>query len=154
MTEKNLLKLIDLYFEGETSVDQERELREALLDSESSDPRVEEALAVMTFAAEDGRRRAARAVAPRRRKSRAAWPSLAAAAAVPLLLTVGVWTRHSTPAAPCTAVIACVETSDTDIALALMQSQLGDIAVASDNVSASIASDFASLGEAFGSDGL
>lgn len=38
MTEKNLLKLIDLYFEGETSVDQERELREALLDSESSDP--------------------------------------------------------------------------------------------------------------------
>lgn len=70
------------------------------------------------------------------------------------LLTVGVWTRHSTPAAPCTAVIACVETSDTDIALALMQSQLGDIAVASDNVSASIASDFASLGEAFGSDGL
>ena len=153
MTEKNLLKLIDLYFEGETSVDQERELREALLDSESSDPRVEEALAVMTFAAEDGRRRAARAVAPRRRKSRAAWPSLAAAA-VALLLTVGVWTRHSTPAAPCTAVIACVETSDTDIALALMQSQLGDIAVASDNVSASIASDFASLGEAFGSDGL
>ena len=135
MTEKNLLKLIDLYFEGETSVDQECELREALLDSESSDPRVEEALAVMTFAAEDGRRRAARAVAPRRRKSR-------------------VWTRHSTPAAPCTAVIACVETSDTDIALALMQSQLGDIAVASDNVSASIASDFASLGEAFGSDGL
>ena len=54
MTEKNLLKLIDLYFEGETSVDQECELREALLDSESSDPRVEEALAVMTFAAEDG----------------------------------------------------------------------------------------------------
>ena len=35
-----------------------------------------------------------------------------------------------------------------------MQSQLGDIAVASDHVSASIASDFASLGEAFGSDGL
>ena len=75
MTEKNLLKLIDLYFEGETSVDQERELREALLDSESSDPRVVEALAVMTFAAEDGRRRAAPAIPRRQPHARLSSPA-------------------------------------------------------------------------------
>jgi len=150
MTEKDLLQLIDLYFDGATTLAQERELREALLKSKSNNPRVDEALAVMTFAAEDGQRRATDAVAPRHGR-RASWLSLAAAAAVAVLLAVGVWVGRNPvyDDGGCSTVIACVPSDDPAVALALMNAQLGDISEASDNVNEAIASDFASLSEAF-----
>ena len=145
MTEKALLHLIELYLNGETTLAQERELREALLDSESDDPRVEECLAVMAFAAADGRRRAAEAVRPRRRTI---WPSIAVAASLAILLSVGLWINRPSQQTDCSSIIACVETNDPMVAMALMDAQLEEIGMASDLFSESIEQDIASLSEA------
>ncbi len=144
MTEKALLHLIELYLNGETTLAQERELREALLDSESDDPRVEECLAVMAFAAADGRR-AAEAVRPRRRTI---WPSIAVAASLAILLSVGLWINRPSQRTDCSSIIACVETNDPMVAMALMDAQLEEIGMASDLFSESIEQDIASLSEA------
>lgn len=145
MTENALLHLIELYLNGETSLAQERELREALIDCGSDDPRVEECLAVMAFAAADGQHRAAQALRPRRTS---VWPSIAAAASLAILLSVGLWVNRPSQQSDCSSIIACVETDDPMVAMALMDAQLEEIGMASDLFSESIEQDIASLSEA------
>lgn len=144
MTEKELLHLIDLYFEGETTLEQERRLRRALPMSDSANPRVEEALAVMSLAAVDGIERSRRAVRPRRRP---VWQPVAAAAVVAALLTVGVWFGHA-PRSGYSSVIACVESTDPGVVMALMDAQLSDMGEASEVLADDIRADFALIGDA------
>ncbi len=147
MTEKELLHLADLYLEGRTTLEQERQLRRAIPESRSADSRVEEALAVMSFASVAGRRLADGAVASHR--SSLSRRPLLVAASVALLLSVGAWLGRCPADAPeCSAVIACVESTDPGVALALMESQLGDISEASDGIGDNIREDFAMIGDA------
>ena len=51
MKDADLIQLIDKYFEGNTTLEEERLLRLALDETSSADPRVEEARAVMAYTA-------------------------------------------------------------------------------------------------------
>lgn len=51
MKDADLIRLINKYFEGETSLNEERQLRSALNETSSADPRIEEARAVMAYTA-------------------------------------------------------------------------------------------------------
>lgn len=76
-----LLRLVDRYFEGETSLEEERLLRRLLAESESRSAEVEEARAVMGLFA------CARSGAPCRRKERRSlWFPISVAASIAVII--------------------------------------------------------------------
>lgn len=76
-----LLRLVDRYFEGETSLEEERQLRCLLAESESDSVEIEEARAVMGLFA------CARSRAPRSRQGRRSlWFPLSVAASVAVII--------------------------------------------------------------------
>lgn len=83
MEKEDILKLIDKYFEGESTLAEERWLKENLPSMRGESPRIDEALAVMGYAAASS---AHIAMKPQRGVPR--W-MLRTAASLALLLTIG-----------------------------------------------------------------
>lgn len=118
-------------------------LRKELAETRLADPRVEEARAVMSYVAEAGIRQS---VVRRRVPLR-----VAASVAAVIALAAGLWALVA-PAAQdsgYSAYIACNQTDDSEVALALMHAQLGDISEAAGSVSEGIIADLSVISEVF-----
>lgn len=142
MTDKRLHQLLESYYDGLTTLRQERALRRALARYEGPDRELTAARAVMSYAQTAGRRRTVRA--PRRRFAAAA-ASVAAAACLAAVMWLAV-PSADTPA-ECYAVIAGEPTDDSAVALALMDSQLAEFGSASEAVGDAVSSDLQLFGE-------
>ncbi|MDE6335166.1 MAG: hypothetical protein K2L34_01230 [Muribaculaceae bacterium] len=125
MKENELLSLIDKYFQGETSLEEERELRHSLMLTESGHPSVMEAKAVLAYVAMI-KRTGGRKVNWRR------W-SVAAAVAV-LIGTVGLPLLIRQDNSVCSTMIACRMDDSQETAFNLISSQLEAVGYASDEV--------------------
>lgn len=139
----NLLQLIDRYFDGLTSADEERELREALADTRLSSPAIDEARAVMgVFAAA----RRIEAHGPRRRLL----PQMAIAAAASLALLIGAAAWFLRPAGDDSlnfALVGSQRIDDYSEIESLMHADLSCIADARSQVDASIAAELEALND-------
>lgn len=140
MEEDNIHKMIDLYFEGELSSEDERKLLGILLKHPSGDPEVEDALAVMTVV---------RAVPASSAKKRILiWKGIAAVLAILLIsgafLTVlGLAIKGSVfgNADNAGVYVNGVKVNDETVVLNIIQSQLDDISMASEEVNSELSRD-------------
>lgn len=95
-SQDELLRLVNRYFEGETSIEEERNLRRLLVESTSHDEAIEEARAVMgIFACSRVAARRPEAQSPmadsrRRRRRRSQWAAISAVASVAVLIAAVV----------------------------------------------------------------
>lgn len=131
--EKILNQLIELYFEGMTTLEQERQLRSMLADGQFRSPEADEARAVMGISAMLQRPKTVR-------RHRLRMQRVAAAAAV--LLTVGAITGYfsgtgarTVPQSDCFAYVGTELVQDPDEVLGIMQEQLADMSAVADEVS-------------------
>lgn len=134
MKESDLIKLIDRYFEGATTLEEEVGLRKALAVCDSEDPRIEEAKAVMTYV-EMSAAYGAFAVSAHsseaaisNRKRRGFWRGRGAtwriAVAACLLLVISAALMFPRDDHNCYTMIACVEDPSHEKAFDLINSQL------------------------------
>lgn len=130
--EKILNQLIELYFEGMTTLEQERQLRSMLADGRFRSREADEARAVLGVSAilrSHG--------TVRRRPVR--MQHVAAAAVVLIASAIaGYFSGTGTPAAPqseCFAYVGTELVQDPDEVLGIMQSQLADMSAVADEVS-------------------
>ncbi len=139
-------ELIERYFNAETTLEEERRLRQLLADTPPGDQLADEAKAVMGFSLCAPRRKKARLVPHRARM----W--LSAAAAIAVIFTIGLFmtSRHdSTP----DMIYACInghEVTDNNRVMRMMQAELSDMAEASEYVSDCIDEEWNAMREAFG----
>lgn len=143
----NLKLLVDKYFDGLTTTDEERQLREGLASSEVSSTELDEARAVLgVFAAARSEKKASR-----RRFN--AIPRIAATAACAcLLLGATIWFSRSYVASASFAVIGDERIDDMDQIRSLMHSDLRSIADARNSVDAAIEAELSALSEALNSE--
>lgn len=130
MNTNEIHKLIELYFDGLTTLEQERQLREALASMEAPySPEVESAMAVMGYTS------VMRPVTKSKLRKPARWMP-AAAAAVSLVVAVaialmftgrGLYNENS-----CVAYVGGVKVSSPEQVMELMDSELSSISKASD----------------------
>lgn len=141
--------MIGLYFDARLSAAEERELRKELLRHPEGDPVVDEALAVMGYAAS-----AAPPVAARRNMLR----RIGVAAAVVAFLAVGAGIlAGSIPgreAGECVAYVHGVRVDNEDEVMRLVREQLGEMGRASEEFSREVADDFGDISEIFKSESL
>ncbi len=136
----NLLQLIDRYFDGATSTEEERRLRDALAATDLSSPAIDEARAVMGVFA------AARRIAPPPR--RRLWPKLTvAAASLAMLIGVAVWFRPASADSLNFALIGSQRIDDYSEIESMMHADLSCIADARSQVDASIAAELEALND-------
>ncbi len=154
MKEKDIKLLIEKYFEGATTLHEERALREALLKSGSDDPQIVEAKAVMAYVGmasstlkttdetEDIQHKDAQnsqllmKSAKKNKMRRPSFPqpwSIAASIAV-LIVCVAALLWFMPERSDYYTMIACVEDSSRDAAIDLIGSQLQALGEASDDV--------------------
>lgn len=133
MNTDELHKLIELYFEGRTTLQQERNLREVLASmSAPYSPEVESALAVMGYAS------VMQPVAETRQIRNRRWMP-AAAAAVSLLVVVAItWMLTGSRALHedniCVAYVGGVKISSTEQVMEMMNAELSSISTAQDGL--------------------
>ena len=142
---KHIHRLIDLYFSGETTLEQERELRRLLISHTGPrDEAIDQALAVMSFAA----------VAPRHetRSKRAAMPrmlritTIAASIAVVATIAVSVIRSKTTPPIDgCVAYVGSETIHDRDHIISLVASDWADISDASAEIDNNISGDLSTI---------
>ncbi len=150
MKDSDLIKLIDKYFEGATSLEEERLLRRALYESASQDSRIEEVKAVMAYVDMSAAFRerpknnqwenipTMTGVAGRNRSRRFKVAAWGAAASVALLLGGGLIMRWDRADRNCYTMIACVEDSSHDKAFNLINTQLEAMGEASGVIEADL----------------
>lgn len=137
---KQMLRLIELYFEGETTLEQERELRRMLATSPLRTPEVEEARAVLGVVAMIPRERVIRSPS---RFIPVIQRVAAAAAILVAVIGISVYLTH-VPEAPadnsdeCFAYIGQEEVRDPEVVLDIMHEQLSYMAAVSDEVNQDI----------------
>lgn len=139
---------IDLYFAGETTLQQERRLRKLLLENAGSgDPAVEEALAVMSFTA---------ASRPAKRASRTPvmhplmrLAGMAAAVAVVATLVFRVAGVHGDSAdmGACVAYIGNHKVDDRDKIMELVESDWAEISAASAEINNDVSAELSIMFE-------
>lgn len=124
--------LIDRYFEGETTLDQERQLRQLLATTTDDSPDIAEARAVLGVT---------KKIAGSRRRpyfKRFVVSSVAASVIVAVLIGGAVLSRQQTQHPVMMAYVGGEKTTDTDDVLAIMHSQLSSISTADREVNAEI----------------
>lgn len=137
MNQDSLHNLIERYFDGETSVKEEKDLLKALLSQPDGDPKKDEVLAVMGYSAMIPKAKLA---------GKIGWVRYAASAAVILILAIvglTVWESVETGINnECYAYVngQRVE-NETQIRL-LVESQLEEMSEASDEIQNQISADF------------
>lgn len=148
--EQQLLELLRRYFDGQTTLDQERQMRRMLAESDSSHELVQEGKAVVgatMFAGIAPADTLAAAAQPRR--SYRLWAaSLAAAVAVGVVIATLFFTRPVTPEGPaadarpsvaatdgeCYAYVGNMRIDDSEAVLDIISQQLADMQQASEQV--------------------
>lgn len=127
-----LHQLIELYFEGMTTLEQERQLRSMLADGRLRSPEAEEARAVLGVSA--------MMPMPQKAATRLA-PLYRVAAVAVLLLVVGLLAGHfsggptDTKSPDCFAYVGTELVEDPEIVMSMMQTQLSDMSAVADEVS-------------------
>ncbi|MCC8114643.1 MAG: hypothetical protein LIP03_11785 [Bacteroidales bacterium] len=135
MTSKEKIEtLIERYFAGETSVAEERELRQLLASTDASSPAIDEARAVMGYFAVARNKKAA--IKPPRYGS-----VLARAAAIAVLIGFGTWALTLTGPDPCEAFAYGSRISDDEMVIALIDNDLQAMGAASAQVNQDILAD-------------
>lgn len=138
MNEKELHILIERYFDGDTSVTEERRLLDALLSHPPGDRAVDEALAVMGYARVSG---------PAEMTARSLYRRIMTAAAAVLLVisAVGVFfltTSHTSGTqSECYAYVGGERIEDRDQIESIMKVQMCDMGDAADEVEKQLAED-------------
>lgn len=142
MNQHELEKLIARYFDGETSLAEERRLRMLLARPEATGEAADEARAVMgVFAAQRASMR------PQRRTSRTApWRAAAAIAMIVAVAMALLLPRHE--AGSYTAYCDGTEITDRDHVLAFMHDDLSAMGHAADDLGSSVAADFGEMSNA------
>lgn len=155
--------MIDLYFEGELTPGEERELRALLLRHPGGDPRVDEALAVMGYVSAAARASAAASyVAVSRARRLAVWRRISVAAVVTALLSLGAgWLATQTTGrlsgegrGECVAYVHGVRVDNEAEVMRLVSEQLGEIGIASEEFSREMAADLGDISEIFNSESI
>ncbi|MDE6023644.1 MAG: hypothetical protein K2G13_09110 [Muribaculaceae bacterium] len=149
--EDKIHEMIDLYYDGELSSEEERKLLGMLLKYPSGDAEVEDALAVMT---------AIRSVpAPKVKKRTPIWKEVAATLAILLIsgafLTIlGLAIKGSVfgNADNAGVYVNGVKVSDETVVLNIIQSQLDDMSMASAEVNSELSSDLDDIFKALNED--
>ncbi len=153
MKEDSLYKMIDRYFDGELTIEEERGLLQELLNHPKGDPEIEEALAVMT---------AARVVPGSVvRNRRQIWKGIAATVAIlvvsgVILSAVGMAIRGSLYGNQDNAIayVNGVKVSDETKILSIIQGQLEEMSMASEEMNGELASDLDDIFNALNDDEL
>lgn len=156
MTDKELHLLIERYFEAETSIAEERELRKALASHSApvgTDPLIDEAKAVMGVTAVISEPQSAISARPPRKTRRLAhpvwWQSAAAVAIIAILVTGIIHINRSAPRGECVAYLNGREISDRDAVMNMMFSDLSEMEAASASLQNEISDDFSDIAIAF-----
>ncbi|MGN1245825.1 MAG: hypothetical protein ACI4UN_04250 [Muribaculaceae bacterium] len=145
--DERLDALIQRYFDAETTLEEEAELRRAVAHRE--EPKYDEIRAVMGyFAAKRAEREAAVVPLEAVSRRRFLWlRAVAAAAVVALVATVGInLMQQRAESNTCYAVVGGVRIDDEAQVLSLMQSNLCDIGAAASEADASVQSQMADIG--------
>ena len=125
MKENELLSLIDKYFQGETSLEEEEVLRRELRQTDSQHPAVTEAKAVLSYIA----------MIKRTGGRKGNWRRWSVAAAVAVLIgAVGLPLLIRQDNSVCSTMIACRMDNSQETAFNLISSQLEAVGYASDEV--------------------
>ena len=135
MNEKTTHNLINRYFDGETSLQQERMLRQILAQLESPDALEREAMAVMGFSASATVSSPKRSAASRSTIFRAAASIILLIAAATTLLIHTFPQNHDR----CVAYVDGQQISDTEEIHRLMMLNLSEMAEASENLDNEVA---------------
>lgn len=147
MEKDRLHILIERYFDAETSLAEEKELKRLLADADLSDSAVAEAMAVTGYTAKMSITGEAESVTGCRKISRL-W--LHAASVVVLLLSAAgpfIWMgRPQEGSGECLAWVGGVKNTDDAVALALMDDQLRGMGEASDELSREVGLDLEMMG--------
>lgn len=137
--EKYLHRLIDLYFDGMTSLDEERQLRRLLADSRFRSEKAEEARAVMSVAVG-----LSPECPPNPRRSPVFGRVAAAAVAAAAVVSAGLYFSGREKTLPvskgqeCYAYIGTEIVRDPDVVMEIMQAQLTEMSEVADDFSRDI----------------
>lgn len=139
-------ELVARYFDGATTVDQERQLRRLLASTGYSSPAADEARALLGyFAAERGR--AAETARRRSRGLRRTVLTVAASVAVMVAVTVALFRSADSPM-ECYAMVGSERVEDMNEIRALIDADLGCIADAQHSINDAIAADLSAISDA------
>ena len=134
-----LEQLIERYFDGETSVQEEQMLRAALADCPWSSETIDEARFTMGYFAAHSRE------TQRTKKSNSRRQPIGIAASIAIILAVGVYAwHHHQPGDVCIAYVNGQVVQDNDKVMALVADDMSKM----DNASNAMTDQLSSLGEA------
>ncbi|MCM1520788.1 MAG: hypothetical protein NC098_08390 [Lachnoclostridium sp.] len=142
MNKSYLHNLINQYFDGNTTLVQEQELRNALSTiPDGYSPEADEAKAVMGIIS----------IASRRRTSRRRSPMLRIAAAVAAVIAAGSLVYLHFNSTGCTSYLASNTTPSTseEVALSIMHSQLNELNKASEDVTETITEEWKGFSDVY-----
>ncbi|MDE6770239.1 MAG: hypothetical protein K2J78_10995 [Muribaculaceae bacterium] len=149
MKENELLSLIDKYFQGETSLEEERELRRSLMETDSEHPSVMEAKAVLVYVAmaATGIGRSSKkadtygssmigssSMIERNGGGKLRWRRWSVAAVAVLIAGFGLPMFLNNDKSLCSTMLACRMDYSQETAFNLISSQLEAVGYASDEV--------------------
>ena len=148
MNMEPLIKKIDLYFDAQLTRQEEKSLLRELLSQQGSDPRIDEALAVMLAAR----------IAPQRkaRKRQVLRKALSAAAAAAVILTAGYAIHHFADRGhgDMLAYVGGVRIKDPNEIKNIIATQLNDIGESTDLIARTVSDDFDDISEALTTDDI
>lgn len=160
MNEKEIHKIIDLYFEAQLSLSEEEELFKSLLAFKGKDRKVDEALAVMLMARLP-MESSSSGLRPQPRRFSGLRPVIAVAASITLLFAIGVtsfWHYSNRQAADeaggIMAYVEGVKVSDHSEIMKIVDDQLNDIGISSELFAQTIAEDLDDIVDAFNEEGI
>ena len=164
MNEKNIHKIIDLYFEAQLSRSEENELFSSLLAFKGDDDKVKEAFAVMLMCrnpavlAEHGRKAAIKAPLKRRFSGFRNLKRIVAVAMVVITCATPLLYRHyhnsGVEIEVMMAYVGGIKVSDHSEIMKIVDDQLNDISTSSEFFSQTIASDLDDIRNAFNEEGI
>lgn len=151
MTNNNpdrLSHLIQLYFDGETTLEQERELRAMLADPKVTGEEADEARAVISFAVSSPSHAASSTVKPPSRKPSRFMAAVSVAASVAVVAMVGYGLFHPRNNAECMAYVDGNVITDSEVVMEMVETDLSALGQASSDVSSDITDDLDAISSA------
>lgn len=144
-----LNRLINLYFEGLTTLDQEQELRRMLDDPSANWPEALEARAVLSYASVSPVRGGA---SGKRNSLRPLLAAVSAAAVIAIVSVVGWHFTSPSAAVECIAYVDGRPVNDSQAVMGIIESDLSMLGDASSDVSGEISSELNAISNAINSE--